>query len=263
MDPQIADAVVWPESLPLPQSGPPGNGACPSLGMVENPSRPTGDGPASEPVPDSYRWPLTALVLVILPQVLVPARMREGPPLLVPVVEGLVLLVLLAVAAIPGPVPRGARPLILTLIAVLITANIGAAARLVVLILRATPKGQAPPTVTQLLVGAGIVLAANVVTFGLLYWQIDGGGPDGRLVHPSHLPDFQFPQTLTDGLAPPNWQPRFQDHLYLAFTNVVALSPTDTLPLTHRVKGLMAVQALISMSVVGMVLSRVINILPS
>ena len=47
---------------------------------------PEGPGPAG--VPESYLWPLTALVLVILPQVLVPASMREGPPLLVPVIEG-------------------------------------------------------------------------------------------------------------------------------------------------------------------------------
>ena len=119
----------------------------------------------------------TALVLVILPQVLVPASLREGPPLLVPVIEGCVALILLAVAAKPGPVPRGARPLILTLFAVLIVANTAAAVRLVTVVLRGAPTGEAPPTVTQLLVGAGIVLATNVVTFGLLYWQIDGGGP--------------------------------------------------------------------------------------
>jgi hypothetical protein len=42
----------------------------------------------------------------------------------------------------------------------------------------------------------------------------------------------------------------------------VAFSPTDTLPLTHRVKGLMAIQSLIPPSVLVLVLSRVINILP-
>jgi hypothetical protein len=186
----------------------------------------------------------------------------SGTRALVPVVEAFVALVLLAVAAKPGPVPRGARPLILTLFGVLIAANITAAVRLVAVVLRSTPTGEAPPTVTQLLVGAGIVLATNVVTFGLLYWQIDGGGPDGRLVHARPFPDFQFPQTLTKGLGPVNWQPRFQDHLYVAFTNVMAFSPTDTMPLTHRVKGLMAIQSLISLLVIGLVLSRVINILP-
>ncbi|GAA2139357.1 hypothetical protein GCM10009844_08060 [Nocardioides koreensis] len=222
---------------------------------------PAGDQPAAR-APESYAWPLVALVLVILPQVLVPASMREGPPLLVPVIEASVAVVLLAVAARRGPVPRAARPLVLSLSAVLIAANTAAAVRLLVVILRSTPADQEPATVTQLLIGAGIVLATNIVTFGLFYWQIDGGGPDGRLAADRPHPDFQFPQTGTDGLAPPGWQPRFPDHLYVAFTNVMAFSPTDAMPLTHRAKALMAVQALISVSVIGLVLSRVINILP-
>jgi hypothetical protein len=218
--------------------------------------------PVSGPAQESYLWPLAALIVVILPQVLVPARMREGPPLVVPIIEGVVVLALLAVAAKPGPVPRGARPLILSLFAVLIIANTAAATRLVTLVLRSTPKGQVPPTVTQLLVAAAIALATNIVTFGLLYWQVDGGGPTERLARSARYPDFQFPQTGTEGLAPPSWQPRFQDHLYVAFTNVVAFSPTDTLPLTHRVKGLMAIQSMISLAVLVVVISRVINILP-
>ena len=82
-------------------------------------------------------------------------------------------------------------------------------------------------------------------------------------MHAKPYPDFQFPQTGTEGLALPGWQPRFHDHLYLAYTNVVAFSPTDTLPLTHRVKGLMAIQSMISLAVLVVVISRVINILPS
>jgi hypothetical protein len=82
--------------------------------------------------------------------------------------------------------------------------------------------------VTQLLVGTGIVLATNIVTFSLLYWQLDSGGPSGRRMNSEPYPDFQFPQTGTEGLAAPGWQPRLQDHLYLAYTNVVAFSPTDT-----------------------------------
>jgi len=221
-----------------------------------------GEDRSPVPAQESYAWPLIALVLVILPQVLVPASDREGPPLLVPLIESVVVLVLLAVAARPGPVPRAARPLVLTLSGVLIGANTVAAARLMIVILRHTPHGEAPPTVTQLIVGAGIVLSTNIVTFGIFYWQIDGGGPDGRASAAGVYPDFQFPQTDTDGLAPPGWRPRFPDHLYVAFTNVVAFSPTDTMPLTHRVKGLMAVQSLISVCVIGVVLSRVINILP-
>jgi hypothetical protein len=77
------------------------------------------------------------------------------------------------------------------------------------------------------------------------------------------VPRLSVPQTATEGLSLPDWQPRFPDHLYLSYTNVVAFSPTDTLPLTSRVKGLMALQSIISLAVLVVVLARVINILPS
>ena len=115
--------------------------------MIDDPSpEPRDSGTPSAQAPESYFWPLVALVLVILPQVLVPGRFREGPPLVVPVIEAIVFLALLVVAAKPGPVPRAARPLILSLFAVLVLANSAAAARLVVVVLRTPPTGQAPPS---------------------------------------------------------------------------------------------------------------------
>jgi hypothetical protein len=174
---------------------------------MTRPLRPRDSGTPSAQAPESYFWPLVALVLVILPQVLVPGRFREGPPLVVPVIEATVFLALLVVAAKPGPVPRAARPLILSLFAVLILANSAAAARLVVVVLRTPSTGQAPPSVTQLLVGTGIVLATNIVTFGLLYWQLDSGGPSGRLVHSKPYPESSFPKRLLTG-----WRRRAGSH---------------------------------------------------
>jgi hypothetical protein len=100
------------------------------------------------------------------------------------------------------------------------------------------------------------------VTFGLLYWQLDGGGPAGRVAAAVPYPDFLFPQMTTAGFAPAGWRPRFADHLYLSYTNLVAFSPTDTMPLTVRAKALMTVQSLVSVAVLVVVLARVINILP-
>ncbi len=212
--------------------------------------------------PESYTWPLVAIAVVILPQLLIPARDRVGPPVLVPIIESVAFLVMFAIAAKPGPVPRRARPVALALFAVLVLANTVAAGRLVVLVLANGKIDGAPLTAGRLLVAAVLVLGTNVVTFALVYWQLDGGGPAGRIARPAPYPDFQFPQTLTSGLAAPGWRPRFEDHLYLAFTNVLAFSPTDTLPLTGRAKGLMALQSMISVGVLVVVLSRVINILP-
>jgi uncharacterized membrane protein len=213
--------------------------------------------------PESYTWPLLAVVAVILPQALIPAHDRVGPPLVVPVVEAVALLVLLAVAVRPGPVPRGARSTVLVLFGVLVLANAVAAGRLVTLVLGDGEINGVALTAGRLLVAAVLVLLVNVVTFALLYWQLDGGGPAGRVAEPAPFPDFQFPQTGTEGLAAPGWRPHFGDHLYLAFTNLVALSPTDTMPLTLRVKALMALQSMISLGVLVVVLARVINILPS
>jgi uncharacterized membrane protein len=226
-------------------------------------SQATGERDRGPRTPETYAWPLVAIVVTILPQILVPVHDRVGPPLLVPIIEAAVFLIMVIIAAKPGPVPRRARPLVLSLFGVLILANAAAAVRLVVLVLDGGKVDGVALTANRLLVAGSIVLATNVITFGLLYWQLDSGGPAGRAADPMPYPDFQFPQTATTGLAAPGWQPRFPDHLYLAFTNVVAFSPTDTMPLTIRAKALMAMQSLISLAVLVVVLARVINILPT
>src|SRR3954452_23287070 len=85
--------------------------------------------------PESYTWPLVAVALVILPQLLIPARNRIGPPLLVPAIEGFALLVLVVRPATRGPVPGAARKVVLALFGVLVVANATAAGRLVALVL--------------------------------------------------------------------------------------------------------------------------------
>jgi len=212
--------------------------------------------------PESYTWPLIAIVVVMLPQVLVPFRDRVGPPLIVPIIEAVAFLAMFGIAAMPGPVPRRARPVVLFLFGVLIVANASAAIRLVALVLDGGEVDGVALSANRLLMAGALVLTTNVVTFALLYWQLDSGGPAGRVVEPLPYPDFQFPQTGTSGLADPRWRPRFPDYLYLAFTNVTAFSPTDTMPLTGRAKALMALQSLISLGVLVVVLARVINILP-
>jgi uncharacterized membrane protein len=213
--------------------------------------------------PESYTWPLVAIVVVILPQVLVPTSHRVGPPLLVPIVEAVAFVAMLAIAARPGPVPRGARPFVLSLFWLLILANAAATIRLVLLVLDGGRVDGAALSATRLLTAGALVLTTNVITFALLYWQLDSGGPAGRATDPLPYPDFQFPQTATSGLAAPGWRPRFHDYLYLAFTSALAFSPTDTMPLVGRAKALMAMQSVISLSVLVVVLARVINILPA
>ena len=54
---------------------------------------------------------------------------------------------------------------------------------------------------------------------------------------------------------------RLSDYLYVSLTNAIAVSPTDTMPLTRRARGLMAVESLISYAVVILVVARAVNIL--
>ena len=114
----------------------------------------------------------------------------------------------------------------------------------------------------QLLASAGVVLFVNVVTFGLVFWELDAGGPVRRALGESRgTPDFQFPQDENPALASPQWAPRLNDYLYVAVTNSIAFSPTDAMPLTHRAKLFMGFEALIAAVTVLIVAARAVNIL--
>ena len=47
----------------------------------------------------------------------------------------------------------------------------------------------------------------------------------------------------------------------MALTNSIAFSPTDTMPLTRRAKGVMALEAAVSVVALLLVAARAINIL--
>ena len=105
-----------------------------------------------------------------------------------------------------------------------------------------------------------VVWLSNIITFGLLFWELDQGGPRRRAERGRREPDFQFPQDMTGEVG---WSARLSDYLYVSLTNAIAVSPTDTMPLTRRAKGLMAVESLISYAVVILVVARAVNVLGS
>ena len=110
----------------------------------------------------------------------------------------------------------------------------------------------------DLLAHGSVVWLANIITFGLLFWQLDGGGPRVRAEHGRPDPDFEFPQ---DARRRAGWSSRLSDYLYVSLTNAIAVRPTDTMPLTRRAKALMAVESLISYAVVILVIARAVNVL--
>ncbi len=87
---------------------------------------------------------------------------------------------------------------------------------------------------------------------------MDAGGPVARLRRP-RAADFAFTQQLSPELATPGWRPVFLDYLHLGFTNATAFSPTDTVPLSHRAKYAMLVQATVALALFGLVVARAVN----
>jgi hypothetical protein len=112
----------------------------------------------------------------------------------------------------------------------------------------------------QLLLKALTVWGTNVIAFGLWYWAFDRGGPVRRLRPDPPLPDFQFPQMENPQLAARDWQPELVDYIYVAFTNAIAFSPTDAMPLSRRAKLMMLTESAISAVTVLLVAARAVNI---
>ncbi len=105
-----------------------------------------------------------------------------------------------------------------------------------------------------------LAVAMAVLAFAFLYWLLDGGGPEARIWHPRASPDLAFPEQLNPVVAPPGWRPEFADYLYLGFTNATAFSPTDVMPLARWGKLAIAVQAIGSLAVLGLVVARAVNV---
>jgi uncharacterized membrane protein len=122
---------------------------------------------------------------------------------------------------------------------------------------------QRPEGITglQLLESSVALWVTNVMTFSLLYWQLDRGGPEARVNHAGRRPDWFFPQE-GDALsaAPADWRPVFVDYLYLSYSTATAFSTTDVVPLTSRAKLLMMAESTIALVTIVVVASRAINI---
>jgi hypothetical protein len=114
----------------------------------------------------------------------------------------------------------------------------------------------------ELLLTGSVVWLANAVAFGLVFWELDCGGPVARALAPARrAPDFQFPQDENPGLARAGWAPRLGDYLYLSLTNSIAFSPTDAMPLTRPAKALMAAESGLAAATLLLLAARAVNIL--
>ena len=112
----------------------------------------------------------------------------------------------------------------------------------------------------ELLLKAITLWSTNVITFGLWYWGFDRGGPVRRVQPDPPPPDFQFPQLENPQLAAPGWQPTVLDYIYVSYTNSIAFSPTDAMPLSRWAKLLMLSESALSALTLLLVAARAVNI---
>lgn len=131
-----------------------------------------------------------------------------------------------------------------------------------VLLMRSLPAKTEGPQ--ELLRSAGVLWLSNVLVFALWYWRLDAGGPHQRDQRGRHSDGaFLFPQMAepTPTLRDRNWSPHFIDYLFLAFNTSTAFSPTDTPVLSRWAKLLTMIQAVISLLIVAILVSRAIGLL--
>jgi uncharacterized membrane protein len=204
-----------------------------------------------------HRWPAVAVVVATLVlQLTLPDELVLRPGWLLPAVSVLLVVALLLIN--PGRVSRHTpveRTVALALVAVVSVANAASAVQLV----EGIVNGSVVDRPGSVLISAAIVYWTNIVVFSLWYWEFDGGGPGRRATGSVEYPDFQFPQMDNPELASKDWEPKYLDYLYLAFTNATAFSPTDVMPLRRWAKATMMLQSAVSLMIALLVVAWAVN----
>ena len=200
-----------------------------------------------------------AVVVVIVLTSLLPNGVLLGPGWLVPLGEGLLLVVL--IVKDPGRIDRSSqllRGISIALVSVLLLTALGFTARLISELITG---GSTTDSAGALLLAGNAVWVSNNIAFALLYWELDSGGSAARAHRMRPRGDFAFPQQLNPLPGWQDWRPRFVDYLYLGFTNATAFSPTDAMPLAPWTKMTMLVQSLVSLTILGLIVARAVNVL--
>jgi hypothetical protein len=214
--------------------------------------------------------PAVAVVVAAAAYAALPESLLVGPRLAIPVVEIALLIALLITN--PRRLVRQtgwSRAVSIGLACLVIATNLVALGMLVAS-LGSQDTGGRP-----LLVAGMQVWLTNVIGFGLLYWEVDRGGPVARhTVSRDRLPpaDWRFSQdenqdavreVAAGSSIRSNWRPHFVDYLYVSLTNSSAFSPTDTMPLTARAKCLMGLEATAALLTSLLVVAKAVGALTS
>lgn len=217
------------------------------------------------------RWPVAATIVVALAlYALLPSSF---PPVLRYGVAVLGLLLLVPAIALNPLVAhrqrRWSRPLA---IALSILLAVGNEVDLVILMIRLVqPAGKDDAPI--LLLAAVQVWFVNVISFAVIFWLLDRGGPIIRTQEKrDELPeaDFRFPQdedydsareVAINSSKRSGWTANFVDYLYFSISNAMAFSPPDAVPLTHRAKILVGLEAFGAYVLLVLVIARTVSLL--
>jgi uncharacterized membrane protein len=220
-------------------------------------------------VAPEHRWPPVIATLIalgayaFLPSV-VPAVERHA-------VVGVCLLMVVALV-IYNPhhltrESRWSRRAEIALAAIILAANQIAFAETIIRLLNKHGNGY------ELLLASFQVWVTNVIAFALVFWVLDRGGPVARTQVPRpemELADFRFPQDedhdAVDEVArgsskTMDWVPNYIDYFYFSLSNSMAFSPTDTMPLSHRAKLLMALESFAGFVLLALVIARAVSLI--
>jgi len=202
---------------------------------------------------------MVALLAVAALFYAMPAALKVGP-------EWFFLVLVTALTA-PGVCVRSIRHLPLMRILGYAAVSIMTVAMIGSLWLLVSRLPQHKESPAELLRAATALWIDNVLVFASWYWRLDAGGPYQRDLRESHTDGaFLFPQMtllpeLRKEMGEYEWSPGFVDYLFLAFNTSTAFSPTDVPVLSRWAKGLMMIQAVISLTTIALLAARAVNIL--
>jgi hypothetical protein len=214
------------------------------------------------------RWPPSVAVVVAAAlYALLPGALLFAPRLLMPVLELILLIALIATNPFRlTKQTKISRIASVALAGLIVTANLAALGLLIHELVTASQSSG-----KGLLLAALQVWATNVIAFGLIFWELDRGGPVARTQLPrAEIPiaDVRFSQDedrdtvdeVSRGSSKvADWMPTFVDYFYLSVTNSSAFGPTDTMPLSTRFKILMAIQATAALLTSLLVIARAVG----
>ncbi len=200
------------------------------------------------------------LLLVIGSFFLMPDHLLPGPKWLMPAILAIFLVAL--VVSDPGRIDRrsaGVHRIRMGLVVVLVVGTAWATVNLTTDLINGGT--DISDSATSLLRAGGLVWLGLIVSFAFLYWELDIGGPGERAHKQRQYSDLAFPQDMNPEIRRPGWRPVFLDYLYLGFTNALAFSPTDVMPLALWAKLAMAIESFTSLLILGLVIARAVNVL--